>query len=43
MDHETPTSPHTTADYEAPSFEELPVTGGLAETAPGTVWPGLSR
>jgi hypothetical protein len=23
--------------YEAPSFEELPVTAGLAETAPGAV------
>jgi hypothetical protein len=27
--------------YEAPSFEELPVTAGLAETAPGAVvYPG---
>jgi hypothetical protein len=33
MSNESPNASDA-AEYEAPSFEELPVTGGLAETAP---------
>jgi hypothetical protein len=36
MSNESSTTPDA---YEPPSFEDLPVTGGLSETAPGVVNP----